>query len=227
MAEDTPPVTPMVEDLLRMFRASTIRGEKVSLHLESRRGITTATFKCEERSAGVQAVPITQPSKPEKKKRSTPAQVRRSQTRLELFLKKKEEEKKRKEKEEVEREKLLIGSESADHPLSTPSPVADDKTKFKCERCNFNSEDEPTFTEHKREKHRIFECEHCEYKSSSEYTLRKHKRNIHSKKCLLMGAHECGPVECEFCDPSYSYYWTCTRLKEHMEGPEDHKKETR
>ena len=40
--------------------------------------------------------------------------------------------------------------------INTDSIETVDKANFKCERCNFKTEDQHTFSEYNKEKHRIF-----------------------------------------------------------------------
>ena len=81
-----------VMDLVRMFLATSSRGDHAVLVLESRKQQITTKYRSVEKMAGSPA-----PTSTRTKKKENPARARRSKLRLEQFLAKKEEEKLKKQ----------------------------------------------------------------------------------------------------------------------------------
>ena len=81
-----------VLDMVRMFLASSTRGDHSVLTLETRDQKIVTKYRSEETVAGASATSITPVTKT-LKRRGNPARARRSKLRLEQFQKKKEDQK--------------------------------------------------------------------------------------------------------------------------------------
>ena len=187
MASGVWSIPSQVDQLLEIFQQATREGKKASLNLESNRGIMTMTFKIVDNTKS--ASDLEKPGVPENKsnKKKSKAAIRRDQKRLEDFMKKKEEKKQLPGSQETVVNSSPMCSvqpsfkcnecDSTHHTEDelkvhmTDHMEASDNTEqvehdkeFKCVKCNYESETEVSFTEHKREKHRIFECDQLKKK---------------------------------------------------------------
>ena len=86
-----------VLDLLKIFLAASSRGERAVLVPETRSKSLTAKY----RSVDDDVVGVPAPSTNNTLRKKTPARARRSQLRLETFVKKKSEEKTKKEQQQM------------------------------------------------------------------------------------------------------------------------------
>ena len=129
MVDMSADVPPRVMDLLKIFLTASTRGEQAVLILESRNGTLSTKFRSLE---DIVAGPPAPTAKLSVKRRKNPARARRSQLRLEEFIRKKLEEKEKaamKPQTEKDIERQAVGDTSCkSNKLVLELPSVKDKS---------------------------------------------------------------------------------------------------